>query len=82
VAALLKANPWIEKEKAFFGQEGSDFDFRAKDVTQCAKRHKELKAEQVRLSLFGALLLYMLKFASLDVLVDDSSVHIVVSSLK
>jgi seryl-tRNA synthetase len=47
VAALLKANPWIEKEKAFFGHEGSDFDFRAKDVTQCAKRHKELKAEQV-----------------------------------
>lgn len=47
VAALLKANPWIEKERQFFGQEGSDFDFRSKDVAQCAKRHKELKAEQV-----------------------------------
>jgi structural maintenance of chromosome 2 len=47
VGALLKAHPWIEKEKQFFGQEGSDFDFRSKDINQCAKRHKELKAEQV-----------------------------------
>lgn len=47
VSTLLKQNPWIEKEKQFFGQEGSDFDFRGKDATQCAKRHKELKTEQV-----------------------------------
>lgn len=52
VAALLKQHPWIEKEKAFFGQEGSDFDFRSKDVAQCGKRHKELKAEQVNIHLF------------------------------
>jgi hypothetical protein len=47
VTAMVRSNPWIEKEKEFFGQEGSDFDFKARDVTQCAKRHKQLKAEQV-----------------------------------
>jgi len=50
VNAMLKAHPWIEKEKVFFGQAGSDFDFAAKDVAQCAKRHKELKVEQDRLT--------------------------------
>ena len=47
VTAMLKQHPWIEKEKTFFGQVGSDFDFQAKDINQCAKRHKELKVEQV-----------------------------------
>lgn len=52
VNAMIKQHPWIEKEKAFFGQTGSDFDFQAKDVGQCSKRHKELKVEQVCLFLF------------------------------
>ena len=48
IAALLKQNPWIEKERAFFGQSGSDFDFAARDMDQCAKRLRELKTDQVR----------------------------------
>lgn len=50
VASLVKQHPWIEKEKAFFGQPGSDFDFAARDMDQCAKKLKELKAEQDKLS--------------------------------
>lgn len=48
VSVMLKQHAWIEKEKPFFGQPGSDFDFNAKDVAQCRKRHQELKGEQVR----------------------------------
>ncbi|KAJ1435079.1 RecF/RecN/SMC [Ochromonadaceae sp. CCMP2298] len=47
---MLKSHPWIEKEKTFFGQVGSDFDFAAKDVVQCSKRHAQLKTDQDRLA--------------------------------
>lgn len=50
VSSLIKQHPWIEKEKAFFGQAGSDFDFAARDMDQCAKKLKELKVEQDKLS--------------------------------
>ena len=50
VASLERQHPWIAREKAFFGQEGSDFDFRGRDRDQCARRHRELKAEQDRLA--------------------------------
>lgn len=50
VSSLEKQHPWISREKAFFGQEGSDFDFRSRDRDQCVRRHRELKAEQDRLA--------------------------------
>jgi structural maintenance of chromosome 2 len=50
ITSLIKQHPWIEKEKSFFGQPGSDFDFKARNAAQCAKRLKELKADQERLS--------------------------------
>lgn len=50
VQNLLKQHPWIEKEKEFFGQEGSDFDFKVKDYNESMKRHKEIKTEQERLT--------------------------------
>ncbi len=48
--ALLKQHPWIEKEKQFFGQPGTDFDFQTRDVNQCYKRLKVLKNDQDKLS--------------------------------
>lgn len=44
---LLKQHPWIEKEKAYFGIAGSDFDFASKDIAKTQQRLKELKADQV-----------------------------------
>lgn len=48
--ALLKQHPWIEKEKQFFGQPGTDFDFQTKNITECHKRLKVLKSDQEKLS--------------------------------
>lgn len=48
--SLLKQYPWIEREKQFFGQPGTDFDFAAKDMKSCEKRLQQLKQEQDRLS--------------------------------
>lgn len=53
--ALLKVHPWIEKEKSFFGKEGSDFDFAAKDMETCTARLKEVKADQVCLFINSSL---------------------------
>lgn len=50
LTSLVKAHPWIEKEKAFFGQSGSDFDFGGRDMEACARRLKEVRADQDRLS--------------------------------
>lgn len=50
MSVLLKQHPWIEKERAFFGLAGSDFDFAAKDVNQAAKRLQGIKADQDKLS--------------------------------
>ena len=47
---LLKTHHWIETEKQFFGQAGSDFDFAAKDISQCKKRLSQLKSDQDRLN--------------------------------
>lgn len=47
---LLKEHPWIEKERAYFGMEGTDYDFKARDTDQANKRLKEIKSEQDRLS--------------------------------
>lgn len=49
VSVLLKQYPWIEKEKEFFGQEGSDFHFASKNIAESVERRKELKAAQERL---------------------------------
>lgn len=49
-AHLLKEHPWIEREKTYFGQPGTDFDFSNKDIAACHKRLKELSSEQDRLS--------------------------------
>lgn len=48
--ALLKQHPWIEKEQAYFGLAGSDYDFGAKDVEACKKRFSQVKSEQDRLA--------------------------------
>ena len=48
--AMTQSHPWVEKEKAFFGQPGSDFDFAAKDVPASQKRLKEIRAENDRIS--------------------------------
>jgi len=50
VKSLLKQHPWIEKDKAFFGTAGSDFDFAAKDVPASRKRLSDIKKEQEKLS--------------------------------
>lgn len=44
---LIKKYPWIQTEKAFFGQEGSDYDFANKNVKECVDRLAQLKASQV-----------------------------------
>lgn len=53
LSALLRRNPWIEKEKEFFGQPGSDFDFASRDVEQCQTRLKELKSNLVSNLIFS-----------------------------
>ena len=65
VSTMQKQHPWIEKEQQFFGQEGSDFDFKARDVSQCSKRHKELKTEQVRTGILSAALYEIIKLTAL-----------------
>ena len=50
VKDLLKLHPWIEKERAYFGMEGTDYDFKARDTNQANKRLKEIRSEQDRLS--------------------------------
>jgi len=47
---LTQSHPWVEKEKAFFGQPGSDFDFASKDVPASQKRLKEIKADNDRIA--------------------------------
>lgn len=50
IANLVKQHPWIEREKAFFGQSGTDYDFTNTDTASAYRRLKELKAEQDKLS--------------------------------
>lgn len=44
---LEKQYPWVEQDKIYFGVDGSDYDFQARDIDQSMKRHKQLKADQV-----------------------------------
>jgi len=50
VARLEKAHPWIEKEKAFFGKKGTDFDFQANSYQDNKSRLDELNSQQKTLS--------------------------------
>ena len=50
MASLLKQHSWIEKERAYFGVSGSDFDFVARDVGVSMKRLKDLKSDQDKLA--------------------------------
>lgn len=50
ITSLVKQHPWIEREKAFFGQPGTDYDFTTRDTVSAYKRLKELKGEQEKLS--------------------------------
>lgn len=50
VKDLLKQHPWIEKERSYFGMEGTDYDFKARDTVQANKRLKEIRSEQDRLA--------------------------------
>ena len=50
IANLIKQHPWIEREKAFFGQPGTDYDFKNVDTAGAYRRLKELKNEQDKLS--------------------------------
>jgi len=49
-ARLEKAHPWIEKEKAFFGKKGTDFDFHAISYHENKGRLDELTSQQKTLS--------------------------------
>lgn len=44
---LIKEHPWIQRELTYFGVPGSDYDFSGRDINQCNRRLKEIKAEQV-----------------------------------
>mmetsp|Transcript_716 Transcript_716/g.1237 ORF Transcript_716/g.1237 Transcript_716/m.1237 type:complete len:1207 (+) Transcript_716:61-3681(+) len=50
VARLEKEHAWIEKEKAFFGKKGTDFDFQANSYKDNKARHDQLEATQKKLS--------------------------------
>jgi structural maintenance of chromosome 2 len=50
IANLVKQHPWIEREKSFFGQPGTDYDFQTNDTASAYRRLKELKSEQEKLS--------------------------------
>nr|AGU69477.1 structure maintenance of chromosomes 2 [Crypthecodinium cohnii] len=50
VARMEKEYPWIEKEKAFFGKKGTDFDFHANSYQENKGRLEELGAQQKNLS--------------------------------
>jgi len=43
---FLRKYPWIEREKNFFGREGTDFDFEAVNVNESKERLRELKDRQ------------------------------------
>lgn len=50
IATMVRQHPWIEREKAFFGQTGTDYNFESRDIPQCQRRLKELRTEQEKLS--------------------------------
>merc|ERR1719221_1578579 len=50
VARMEKQHPWIEKEKAFFGKTGTDFDFQANDYKSNKGRLNKLEKQQNKLS--------------------------------
>eukprot|EP00933_Yihiella_yeosuensis_P044862 TRINITY_DN40139_c0_g1_i1.p1 TRINITY_DN40139_c0_g1~~TRINITY_DN40139_c0_g1_i1.p1 ORF type:complete len:1222 (-),score=402.44 TRINITY_DN40139_c0_g1_i1:218-3883(-) len=50
VQRMEKQHAWIEKEKAFFGKKGTDFDFEANSYQENKKRHDDISAQQNKLS--------------------------------
>lgn len=52
VNSYVTKHPWIETEKAHFGQAGSDYDFSSfgTDGSECRQRLQTLKSEQVQIS--------------------------------
>jgi len=50
VARMEKEHTWIEKEKAFFGKKGTDFDFKANSYKDSKARHDALEVTQKKLS--------------------------------
>merc|ERR1719331_1089702 len=46
---MLKNNPWIEREKAFFGKPGTDFDFEQASYPDSKNRLTELNQQQKNL---------------------------------
>jgi structural maintenance of chromosome 2 len=49
IQSYLKEHNWINKEKQFFGQQNTDFDFQFRDMKQLRQKLEELKEEQVSL---------------------------------
>lgn len=49
IQSYLKEYSWINKEKQYFGQVNTDFDFQARDMKQTRQKVQELKEEQVLL---------------------------------
>jgi len=50
VGRMEKQHAWIEKEKAFFGKAGTDFDFEANNYQENKARLDEMGAQQKNLS--------------------------------
>merc|ERR1719428_59093 len=50
VQRLTKAHPWVERESAFFGKPGTDFDFEKNDYQENKDRLGQLTAQQSKLS--------------------------------
>ena len=48
VAEALKLNPWIESEKAYFGQKGSEYDFGTRDMDAIQQQKTSLQGSLVR----------------------------------
>mmetsp|Transcript_798 Transcript_798/g.2239 ORF Transcript_798/g.2239 Transcript_798/m.2239 type:complete len:1225 (-) Transcript_798:393-4067(-) len=50
VARMEKQHPWIEKEKAFFGKKGTDFDFEANSYQESKGSYDKLAGQNKSLS--------------------------------
>merc|ERR1719356_384558 len=50
VSKMEKQHPWIEKEKNFFGKQGTDFDFEVNSYQDNKARLDELASQQSKLS--------------------------------
>jgi len=46
---LIKEHPWIEDEKAYFGEKNTDYDFSSLDIDEARQRHRKVKDENALL---------------------------------